>query len=67
MKSTLPPHEPDCFDLNDWCVLKEPDFFAIVKYLSPTIQTNAIRRHWIEKGRPQIEEVIKGEDHDDYL
>ena len=52
-------YEPDCFDLNDWCVLTQPDFYKAVKYLQPSIQYDLIRKFWIECGKPEIPSVIQ--------
>jgi hypothetical protein len=47
-------NSPDCFDLNDWIVLKYPEFHKAIKYLIPSLQYRVSLRFWMEKGKPDI-------------
>lgn len=49
--------EPDCFDLNDWVLLTQPELYEATKYLSPTAQYNLWRSIWINAGKPDISKV----------
>lgn len=45
---------PDCFDINDWLVLHEPQVYEAIKYLHWSAIYACGLQIWEQRGKPDI-------------